>query len=271
MVVTDFRRDWFNANYLISFAIPIFCLPLFIGVFSSIKSAISSINPFYLDEFFMMADRTLHFNIDPWKVTFAIFGSPLGTVFINFFYNLWFFIMYAYTLWLMINVSYGRKRLQYLVAFILSWAIVGSFLAILFSSAGPVYYGRVVGDHSVYAPLMDSLYAFNEEFSESWFKVFALNTQETLWENYLKQDVNIGSGISAMPSMHLSISTLLYLSARQLNSVFAYLMLTFLIIILIGSVHLGWHYAIDGYAGILITCLIWKMSGKIARRVYNSD
>ncbi|MDG1438208.1 MAG: phosphatase PAP2 family protein, partial [Emcibacteraceae bacterium] len=216
MVVTDFRRDWFNANYLISFAIPIFCLPLFIGVFSSIKSAISSINPFYLDEFFMMADRTLHFNIDPWKVTFAIFGSPLGTVFINFFYNLWFFIMYAYTLWLMINVSYGRKRLQYLVAFILSWAIVGSFLAILFSSAGPVYYGRVVGDHSVYAPLMDSLYAFNEEFSESWFKVFALNTQETLWENYLKQDVNIGSGISAMPSMHLSISTLLYLSARQL-------------------------------------------------------
>ena len=146
-----------------------------------------------------------------------------------------------------------------------------SFLAILFSSAGPVYYGRVVGDNSVYAPLMDSLYAFNEEFSEGWFKIFSLNTQETLWENYLKQDVNIGSGISAMPSMHLSIATLLYLSARQLNSAFGYLMLTFLIIILIGSVHLGWHYAIDGYAGILLTCLVWKISGKITNWVYNSN
>ncbi|MDG1707791.1 MAG: phosphatase PAP2 family protein, partial [Emcibacteraceae bacterium] len=238
VVITDFKNDWFNANYLLSFAIPILCLPIFISAFSSVKSAISLINPFYLDEFFMMVDRKLHFGVDPWKITFAVFGSPLGTVFLNFFYNLWFFVMYGYTLWVMAHVSYGRKRLQFLIAFILSWAIVGSLLAILFSSAGPVYYGRVVGDHSIYSPLMDSLYAFNEQFTDSMFKVFSLNVQELLWENYLKNDVNIGSGISAMPSMHLAVSTLLYLSGRQLNAVVGYLLLALLMLILIGSVHL---------------------------------
>jgi hypothetical protein len=30
---------------------------------------------------------------------------------------------------------------------------------------------------------------------------------------------------------------------------------------LIGSVALGWHYAIDGYAAILITCALWAIVG----------
>jgi hypothetical protein len=33
------------------------------------------------------------------------------------------------------------------------------------------------------------------------------------------------------------------------------------VIIFIGSVHLGWHYAIDGYLGIAGTWLIWKFAG----------
>jgi hypothetical protein len=33
------------------------------------------------------------------------------------------------------------------------------------------------------------------------------------------------------------------------------------VVIFIGSVHLGWHYAIDGYAGIAGTWLIWKFAG----------
>ncbi|MCH8197830.1 MAG: hypothetical protein IH904_07085, partial [Proteobacteria bacterium] len=38
------------------------------------------------------------------------------------------------------------------------------------------------------------------------------------------------------------------------------------VIIFIGSVHLGWHYAIDGYAGIAGTWLIWKFAGQMLRR-----
>jgi hypothetical protein len=37
-------------------------------------------------------------------------------------------------------------------------------------------------------------------------------------------------------------------------------------VILVGSVHLGWHYAIDGYAAIVGTLVIWCGVGKMIRR-----
>ena len=36
----------------------------------------------------------------------------------------------------------------------------------------------------------------------------------------------------------------------------------FAAIVMLGSVALGWHYAVDGYAGALITIAIWKAVGK---------
>jgi hypothetical protein len=36
--------------------------------------------------------------------------------------------------------------------------------------------------------------------------------------------------------------------------------------ILLGSIHLAWHYAIDGYAGIAIALIAWWVSGIVARK-----
>ncbi|MCZ6764391.1 MAG: PAP2 family protein, partial [Alphaproteobacteria bacterium] len=37
--------------------------------------------------------------------------------------------------------------------------------------------------------------------------------------------------------------------------------------IMIGSVHLAWHYAIDGYLGALMAWGIWWLSGHLVRDV----
>ena len=36
-------------------------------------------------------------------------------------------------------------------------------------------------------------------------------------------------------------------------------------VILLGSVHLGWHYAVDGYAAIGIALACWWIAGVLAR------
>jgi hypothetical protein len=270
-VKTDFLAGWVNANYLLAFLVPILLLPLYMSLFTSMKSIIPLVQPFYLDEFFMKADRFIHFGVEPWRITHRIFGTASLSVMLNFFYNLWFFIMFYYVLWQCFNVQIGRGRMQFLFAFFLVWPLIGLFLAILMSSAGPVYYGDIVGDPSIFGPMMDALTTFDKQYEDSYFGIFALGTQDTLWAHYLKNVTSIGSGISAMPSMHVSVAALLYFSGREANKYFGYSMLVFLILIQIGSVHLGWHYAIDGYVSILLTWGIWKFSGWLAGRVYGSE
>ncbi|MBL4802424.1 MAG: hypothetical protein JKY45_11065 [Emcibacter sp.] len=54
-----------TANYMLAFWVPLLLLPTFMSLFSSMKSVIHLIQPFYLDEFLMKADRFIHFGVDP--------------------------------------------------------------------------------------------------------------------------------------------------------------------------------------------------------------
>ena len=57
------------------------------------------------------------------------------------------------------------------------------------------------------------------------------------------------------------------ISRRQINLAYSgYLTLIYLFFIQIGSVHLGWHYAVDGYASMILTWLLWRLSGWIVNR-----
>ncbi|WP_138380662.1 phosphatase PAP2 family protein [Luteithermobacter gelatinilyticus] len=262
-IISDFRAGWLNADYLLAFAVPFLFLPGYISIFSSLKSVIPALQPFYLDEVFMKLDRLLHFGVDPWKITHALFGTALMSGVINFFYNLWFFLMFSYVLWQVVNVSFGAKRAQFLLAFLLCWFVLGSVLAVMLSSAGPCYYGVFVDGPDVFAPLMARLQDFYDQRQATGglFQLYALDIQKDLLAYYQDNATGAGSGISAMPSMHVSVAMLLYLSGREVSRYVGYFFFAFLIIIQIGSVHLGWHYAVDGYVSMLGTWGLWRVSG----------
>ena len=64
-----------------------------------------------------------------------------------------------------------------------------------------------------------------------------------------------------MPSMHVASSFLFVLLCWRVQRLLGWLMTGFLVLILIGSVHLGWHYAVDGYLALALTWPIWRLAG----------
>jgi membrane-associated phospholipid phosphatase len=74
------------------------------------------------------------------------------------------------------------------------------------------------------------------------------------------------AGISAMPSMHVATSVLMALYAARHARWAGWIMWIFAGLIQIGSVHLGWHYAVDGYLGGIVALAAWRAGLWLAER-----
>jgi hypothetical protein len=132
----------------------------------------------------------------------------------------------------------------------LIWAIGGSLLAIAFSSAGPCYFTRLGLAPDPYAPLMSYLREVNQIYP-----IWAIDTQDALWNGYAHG--GLLQGISAMPSMHNATTLLIVLACWHLSKFVRCLAIGLAVLIFIGSIHLGWHYAVDSYLAWIITLAIW--------------
>ena len=64
-----------------------------------------------------------------------------------------------------------------------------------------------------------------------------------------------------MPSLHVATPVLFALLGWRTHRWLGVAFTIYAAIVLVGSVHLGWHYAVDGYASIIAVPLIWKGSG----------
>jgi membrane-associated phospholipid phosphatase len=88
-----------------------------------------------------------------------------------------------------------------------------------------------------------------------------------LYASYQTGDSAMGTGISAMPSMHLAIVTLNACMLTSLNRHVGVLAWIYVALIQLGSVYLGWHYALDGYFSIAAVGLIWWGVGRVTTRL----
>jgi PAP2 superfamily len=234
-------------------------LTLLIEGFSRVKYNIPVIQPFDWDRSFDALDRTLHFGRLPWEWLQPVLGYPLVTFLINVNYNLWFMVMWCLWVMLAFTLEPGALRMRFFLTFILAWAFGGGVAAVAFSSAGPAYYSLLGLSPDPYAPLMAYLDAVGEQFP-----LWALDTQKLLWQAHIGEQ-NVVAGISAMPSMHNGSALLFALVGFKLGRQIGLALSIFAVLIFLGSVHLGWHYAVDAYLGWAITLAAWWICGPIAR------
>ena len=246
-------------------------LPLFIGMvfflsaFTSMKQIIPGIHPFTWDETLLRWDRAIHFGIDPWRLLQPLLGYAPVTWAVNLIYNLWLPALFVALYWQALSLRSLQIRMQFFYSFILCWAINGTFLAIAFSSVGPCFLERLNGnDH--FLPLMDYLNGVNERYG-----LFAIMTQNMVWESIAQKETMIGGGISAMPSVHVSTALLFLLTALKMKLRLWPCFAAFFAVILLGSVHLGWHYAVDGYLAILTTLGLWLLAGWLSRKMTSPE
>jgi len=253
-------------------ALPVLLLwPLFVNTFSLAKSLITLIQPFYLDQALVQLDRALHGGWDPWVLLQPLLGHPLVTYSFDKFYALWFFVLYLGLLLQAFAVRDRRVRMQFLLSFTLAWPLLGNVGATLLSSAGPCYYA-LIGLGDLFAPLTAYLHDAAAPANLSLFgfqlplELIALRAQDFLWSKYQEGQFVLGSGISAAPSMHVATTWLIARMCQARGSRMAPWAWAFVAIILVGSVHLGWHYAVDGYLAIAGAWMIWRVVGWLLNR-----
>jgi len=236
-------------------------LPFFTAAFVAFKGSIPDVSPFVWDVRFMEWDRLVHFGAHPWELLQPVLGYPVVTNAIDFTYYLWFPVVWLTMIW---QAWHGDRnsdsRMQYLLTFALSWILLGTVAATWLSSAGPVYFASVTGEPDPFLPLMDYLRAVNGDH-----KLQAIWAQDILWQSYADPSRPAIEGISAMPSMHVAMGVLMALLGFRIRPWVGWCYTIFAVLILLGSVHLAWHYAIDGYVAAAGTLLIWRACGRFSR------
>jgi membrane-associated phospholipid phosphatase len=236
-------------------------MPVFAATFTVVKKSIPIFAPFIWDPTFEEWDRWLHGGVAPWQLIHPILGSPGITYGMNWAYNVWFYVLGVIWAYQAFSQADHRLRLQFFLTLMLGWILLGNVAAMLFSSAGPCFFGDVTGLPDPFLPLMRYLNDANQ-----LHPIWALQAQQHLLQAYTMQGVSEGIGISAMPSMHVAIATLFALVCWRIQRSLGVAMTIYAVAIMIGSVHLGWHYAIDGYFGAMGMIAIWCVVGRALDR-----
>jgi hypothetical protein len=229
--------------------------------FSFFKCLIPAIQPYTWDAPLASWDKTLHLGVHPWEHLQAIAGFPPVTLAIDFCYVLWAVVIPCGIMWFAVGPCGSRLRMQVLLTNVLAWFVLGNVVATLLSSAGPCYYRHLASGEDPFGPLKQYLTTIDQAYG-----TYVLGIQDWLWEGFTVRKTTLGYGISAMPSMHVGTAFLLALATWRRARWLSYTALVYTGIILVGSVHLAWHYAIDGYVALAGVAAIWWGVGRLLAR-----
>ncbi|MEN3973122.1 phosphatase PAP2 family protein [Sphingomicrobium sp. XHP0235] len=201
------------------------------------KGMVPIVVGFTADRWLADLDQVLFFS-DPWTLSHAALGwaSPA----IDLAYVTWSPLKIAALMALiLLPRTADRNRLMIVYFLIVS---IGTALQYLAPSAGPVFYDRI---------------GLGARFSDLPLLPWVERASDYLWNDYQNPQMGFGTGISAFPSMHVAIACWIALVVRSQAPRFQWFAWVYLLVITVGSVHLGWHYAVDGLASLILVAVCY--------------
>jgi hypothetical protein len=229
-----------------------------ISCFSVYKAVAVGGEGYRFDATFIAWDRAIFAGHDPWTLTHALLASPLATKVIDTLYHLAFLPMVLGYVACMAIQGKPALRYTYMASYLIGFVVIGMLLANALHSAGPAFDGTLFGDGTTYGPLFERLRAHNAA-AGPFSAVFA---QQYLLTLHQANEIGFGGGISAMPSMHIALAALWMLAGWHLSRALGAILTLYTAVIWLGSVHLGWHYFVDGLIALLVLGIIWYAIGR---------
>jgi hypothetical protein len=230
------REDW---RHLLLIALGITVAGLNMIAFMWTKPLLNYYVPFWADPYLAEFDRMLFLGHDPWRLLDWL--NSFGTAI--FYHRGWFACMIV-TLLLTLTRPPSPQKSAVMMTYFLLWSVVGPVIHILVPAAGPVFFDKL---------------GYGSDFAGIRVPEEMTQMSNYLWTVYNGDQFGPGSGISAMPSLHIATTAWMVLAIHVLARRWQLAIAIPGALIFLLSISLGWHYAADGIVGALCAVGCYKL------------
>lgn len=193
------------------------------------KPLLNHFVPFWADPLLAASDRLLFLGHDPWTFLDWLNSMPMAI-----FYHRGWFAMMILILLLVLSRAPSVQKSALMLTYFLLWSVAGPLIHVLLPAAGPVFYAKL---------------GYGEDFAGIYLPDDMVRMTDYLWNSYSSGGFGPGSGISAMPSLHIATTVWMVLAVFVLARRWTSLVALPSALIFLLSISLGWHYAADGIVG----------------------
>ncbi|HEX8961074.1 MAG TPA: phosphatase PAP2 family protein [Geobacteraceae bacterium] len=241
-LLRDFAKERYTARYLLHGALAYALVYGTLISYTNLKPAIPLLDHALYDSTLFRWDELLS-HVLSLGDEITIPRHPLVTVFFdNLYLHIWTLACITLVISFRDQVSFWRLTAAWCLAFGISIP-----LSVFFPSLGPAFY-------------KPELYAYMGGTSSAEIMHRLLEQYLSFKADPLGTPITWGNGIAAMPSLHCALA---YLTATFLGKQYPSLRFVwcgFLLLFVIATVYLGWHYLSDGIAGILLGWVTYRIS-----------
>jgi hypothetical protein len=264
-VVRDFVRTRWRDDRFLTVLLPFCCFAPMIAAYNTFKTLLLPSAGFWFGRHIALTERGI-LGVDAWRITHGLLPSPWATQAIDLCYHGWFVPMVIGIALCSFAPPRSILSWRYLTSYLLLWTVQGTLIAYLLPAAGPALHASMTHGPSRFHALTVTLAAQDAYLrAHGGPGLYAVTYQHALVALFGSPAIAIGGGISAMPSLHNGMAVLFACAGWSLRRWLGIVLTVYALLIWFGSVHLGWHYALDGIVACLLTISTWVGIGYVPR------